>query len=182
MKGFCLRLVDKVHSSGLESVLCRIGPDKFLRREFKMRTSGWWSPQRLKDWCSSRTCQHQCYEECLYLIFSNIHCKQAPGVAILFCCMISSKPCMEYNCLAPEWFDFPDWRGQEQVGAFLHHSSHSWLLYSQDSIPASSVCVQSVWAHRILEGTQGNILGWLFSDTIHHHTGCLSIKGSDSRF
>lgn len=51
-----------------------------------------------------------------YLIFSSMHGKQVPGAPVLFHCTISSKPCMEYNCLAPEWLGSPDWRGQEQVG------------------------------------------------------------------
>ena len=112
----------------------------------------------------------------IYLVFSSLHCKQAPGV--LFCCTISSKPCMEDNCLARVvWLS----RLKRPRASWHcpHHSNHSWLLCSQDSIPASSVCVQPVWAHRVLEGTQGNILGWLFSGTIHH-ADCLSIKRRDN--
>lgn len=54
----CNPLIQKI-------LLCSISPDEIIRREFKMRTSGQWSPQRLKNWCSSHKCHHRCYKECL---------------------------------------------------------------------------------------------------------------------
>lgn len=45
MKKAGLLSASKVHSSGLEGCFVQVRPSAIIRREFKMRTSGWGVPR-----------------------------------------------------------------------------------------------------------------------------------------
>lgn len=166
------------------------GQSAFLwSRRFSVQHQSWWNPKRAYNeniWLVEshggvhpKRANTGVRRKVYYLVFSRMHCSQVPGASVLFCCTISSKPGMEHKPWLLRDLALQTEEAKSKLALPRPQLKSQLATLFTELHPSLISGVQPVWAHRLLEETQGNVLYWLFSGTIHH-TCCLSIKGCDN--